>query len=94
MVSRDKPRPSVSSDRVVDCPYCASIFCMRVERQGWADFLRRLFGFYPWCCKTCQGQFSTRRRNYKPGGRVSNQTALKSEIQTTSAILRNLTILR
>ena len=68
---------ALTLDRVVACPYCASVLCKRLERNGYDDFLRRLFGFYPWYCKTCGGRFYAWKRNYKPAGHVASQTARK-----------------
>jgi TPR repeat protein len=41
---------ALASNHVVDRPFSASALCTRVERTGSADFLRRLFGWYPWQC--------------------------------------------
>ena len=57
---------ALASDHMVDCPYCASVLCTRVERTGCGDFLRRLCGFYPWHCNTCKARFCAWKRNYKP----------------------------
>jgi|GEM_PF-3040985 len=70
---------TLTPEGVVDCPYCASVLCTRLERNGYADFLRRLFGFYPWYCKSCGEQFCAWKRNYKPTGHVSVKSARKTE---------------
>ena len=49
---------------LVDCPYCASVLCVRVTRLGFADFLRGLCGFYPWHCRNCFGRFCAWKRAY------------------------------
>ena len=44
------------------CPYCGSAVCERKGRMA-KDFVPRLFGFYPWWCRSCRARFRLRRRS-------------------------------
>jgi hypothetical protein len=46
----------------VSCPYCFSVQCHRSLRHGGRDFLRRLFGKFPWRCHGCRKRFYLRKR--------------------------------
>jgi hypothetical protein len=68
--SLGRPGPTTSREHiltsydVVDCPFCASVLCIRVARLGFSDFLRELCGFYPWYCRNCFGRFYAWKRAY------------------------------
>lgn len=47
----------------VSCPYCFSEQCHRSLRHGGRDFLRRLFGNFPWRCHGCRKRFYLRKRS-------------------------------
>ncbi len=44
------------------CPACGSAVCERKARKA-KDFVPRLFGFYPWWCRSCRARFRLRRRS-------------------------------
>src|SRR2546423_1760911 len=46
----------------VICPECSSFHSKRAPRHGGQDFLRRLFGWFPWRCWVCHHRFYVRRR--------------------------------
>mgnify|MGYP007080185926 CR=1 FL=1 len=47
----------------VSCPCCSSVDCRRSIRHGRRDFLRRLFGMFPWRCNGCRHRFYLRKRS-------------------------------
>ena len=47
----------------VSCPYCFSVQCHRSLRHGGRDFLRRLFGKFPWRCHGCRKRFYLPKRS-------------------------------
>jgi transposase-like protein len=47
----------------IRCPYCSSVDCHRSMRHGRRDFLRRLFGKFPWRCHGCRNRFYLRKRS-------------------------------
>ena len=46
----------------VSCPCCFSVDCRRSVRHGRRDFLRRLFGMFPWRCNGCRKRFYMKNR--------------------------------
>ena len=53
----------VQGSKGIGCPHCSLLDCRRSPRQGGRDFLRRLFGGFPWRCHGCRKRFYLRKRS-------------------------------
>ncbi len=47
------------------CPNCHESALFRIPRIGFSDTFRSLFGFYPWCCRSCKLPCHLRDRGRK-----------------------------
>jgi DNA-directed RNA polymerase subunit RPC12/RpoP len=54
MTSRSEPEKETTTAR---CPQCASELIDRMARHGFSDYVRFLFGHYPFRCRRCGHEF-------------------------------------
>ena len=51
------------------CPKCGYTSCSRKKREGPYEYLRSLFGVYPWECGGCRRTFTLQKRGKRKSGR-------------------------